>query len=191
MNHLVAKGFKQGGKASITSAVQSTMRIGYAPTLGPQFSLLLLFTDICHLLEYVSVPARFSTSLEKQLKAHAQQTWDGHKACFLSSKAGTLWGSLLQKLWHPCRARVQHRSLAPGKYFSQTRGKREESMRSSLQNNDRYFKQNYHFPKWQIIVLSFLETYGLPVREGQEIEVITLTFYLPTYSPTHQPIHMG
>lgn len=43
MDHLVAKGFKQEGKASITSAIQIMMRIGYGSTLGPQFEMLLFF----------------------------------------------------------------------------------------------------------------------------------------------------
>lgn len=50
MNWLVAKNFKQGRKASITSAIQGMMRLGDGSTLGPQFSLLLFsFTDILYL----------------------------------------------------------------------------------------------------------------------------------------------
>lgn len=49
MNRLVAKGFKQGGQASITSAIQRMLKIGYGSTLGPQFSLLFLCTVILHL----------------------------------------------------------------------------------------------------------------------------------------------
>lgn len=48
MNCLVAKGFKHGGKVSITSAIQSMMRIKYGLMLGPSFSLfcfVCLFTD--------------------------------------------------------------------------------------------------------------------------------------------------
>ena len=72
MNHLEAKDFKQEGKASIASAVQSTERIGYGSILGPQFSLSLLFTGVCHLLEYMAVPVRLPTSSEKQLKVHTR-----------------------------------------------------------------------------------------------------------------------
>ena len=105
MNRPEAKDFKQEGKASIASAVQSTERIGYGSILGPQFSLSLLFTGVCHLLEYMAVPVRLPTSSEKQLKAHtrpANRRWSVTKpASWAASKAGTLWGSLLHKLWHP------------------------------------------------------------------------------------------
>lgn len=72
MNHLAAKGFKQEGEASIISAAQSMTGTGYGSILGPRFSMLLLFTAICHLLVCVPVPVQLPIWLEKELKARAQ-----------------------------------------------------------------------------------------------------------------------
>lgn len=51
-------------------------------------------------------------------------------------------------------------------------------MRSSVQTVADILSKTIHFPQMtkEIIVLSFLKTSGLSVREGQELEVMSMTF---------------
>lgn len=79
------KGFKQGVKASITSAIQSMMRIGHGSTLGPRFSLLVLFTDILHLLaarvcDCHNETFNFTGKSSKQEMVTKPASWAANKA---------------------------------------------------------------------------------------------------------------
>ena len=134
---------------SLASAVQSTERLGYGSILGPQFSLSLLFTGICHLLECMAAPVRLLTSSEKQVKAHtrpADRRWSQSLLPEQQARQGPCEARSVTNPGIPASKRtIQH--PCPWKAFflnkKEIRGKPE--VQSS--NNDRYFKQNYHFSK--------------------------------------------
>lgn len=148
MNRLEAKDLKQEGKASTASAVQSTERIGYGSIPGPQFSLTLLFTGVCHLLEYMAVPVRLPASSENQLKAHtrpADRRWSQSLLPEQQARQGPYEACSFTNSGIPASKRtIQH--PCPWKAFflnkREIRGKPE--VQSS--NNDRCLNTTITFP---------------------------------------------
>lgn len=88
MNPLALKGIKQGKKASITSAAQNTMRIGYGSHLPGDYRCQYCYICLqifygCHLQECMALPSETSSFTGKTAQSTCPVTWDSHKACFL------------------------------------------------------------------------------------------------------------
>lgn len=115
MNHLVVKGFKQGGKASITSAVQSIMRTVRLHSGTTVFIVAIVVYTYSNMpsARVCGCPSETPNFTEKNSSKHTPRGNEmlTKPASGAAGKARTLRGSLIHKLRHPAGQGLNTASL--------------------------------------------------------------------------------
>lgn len=90
---------------------------------------------------FIGKPAQSAYTASRQEMVTKSASW-------AASKARTLWGLLLHKLWHPCQQAHNTASLSLESIFlKQERNKRKAW--GPVFKQWQMLKHNYHFSKWQ------------------------------------------